>query len=493
MDIDRPPNGWGITVELWKQTPPEMRTIVLAMAQRIKEQDGIIRQQAKRIDQLETRIAELELKVNTNSTNSSKPPSSDPPNVQRKKMSPSQRKRGGQPGHPGTHRALIENPDKILDHLAKTCEECGIIFEGHSFDLDPIRYQVSEIPEPRVIVTEHRFHRRKCSCGHTTTPTIPEDIAGSAFGPRLETTVALLAGQFRISHREVKCFLAQQNHVNLSLGSIPAILRRVSAALESSTEEAWEEVRQAKVRYVDETGWKEHGQKAWLWAALSSGATAFRLAPTRGSIVLEECFGKALKRGIYVSDRCRSYQVIKMKKRGICHAHLKRDFVKMTEMGSSFGKKIGEQALEIQQKVFALWNRFDEKEITRKQLKNRIVRHERALRKTLEQGRDHSRSPKKMRGMCRDILEHWPAVWTFIDRSGVEPTNNSAERALRKPVLWRKGSFGTQSHEGSRFVERILTVTQTCIKQGLHVAQFVEQSVRSFRLGLTQPKIIQSL
>lgn len=480
-----PPDGWGITTVLWNQTPPEMRAIVLAMDQRIKTQ-------AKEIADLLGRVVHLEARLNTNSTNSSKPPSSDPPSVQRRKASRSGKKRGGQPEHPGHHRPLVDNPDHVIDHVAEKCDQCGCGLDGTASDPNPIRHQVSEIPEPRVVVTEHRFHRATCdSCKQTMPAPMPPEVVQSAFGPRLESTVAILAGRFRLSHREIQSCLLQQNHLTLGLGSIPAILRRVSEALAGPTESAWEEVRAADVRYVDETGWKESNRKSWLWVAVSRKATAFRVAATRGSVELKECFGVSLEQGVIVSDRCRSYKVVAIKRRGICHAHLKRDYTKMTELGHPLAVEVGNAALAIHESVFKLFNRFRAGELTREQLVQRMQRHQYALRKVLKRGQA-AKAPPKLRGMCRDILEHEPAIWTFVTTPDVEPTNNAAERAVRKAVLWRKGSFGTQSKAGSRFVERILTVAQTCVQQGLHVAHYVEEAVNAARRKLAPPALIVS-
>jgi transposase len=478
-----PPDGWGISTALWEQTSSEMQTIVLAMAQRVST--------------LEARIVEMESKVTPNSTNSSRPPSSDPPNVVRpKKKRRSKRKRGGQPGHPGAHRPLHENPDVVLDYEPEKCESCSAGLKDTACDANPVRLQEVEIPEPRPIVTERRLHRKHCpSCGHQTTATLPTDVAKTAFGPRLETTVAMLAGRYRLSHREIKHHLGMHWNVEVGLGSIPAMLRRVSAALEAPTAEAWDEVRAAPVRYVDETGWREEGgRKAWLWVADTDRATAFRVAATRGGVVLNECFGEALKSGVFVSDRCRSYRIINIKHRGICHAHVKRDFVKMTEMTPRQAKKIGTEALTIQKRVFKLRDRCQDGDITREQMLTRLVRHQRELRKVLEAGtrvKCAKEGPQTVQGMCRDLMAHWDALWTFATTPGVEATNNRAERAVRKAVLWRKGSFGTQSDAGSRFVERILTVTQTCVKQGLNAARYVESAVRAFRQKLSCPQLIK--
>ena len=465
-----------------------MRLIVLAMAAQIESQ-------AKEIAQLKIRVSDLEIKLKTNSMNSSKPPSSDPPGTKRKNTSLSKRKRGGQPGHDGHFRVMHERPDVTLDLSAPFCEHCRASLDHAALDPNHFRHQVTKLPQASAIVTEYRVHKKQCaSCGHATSAVLPSEISGSSFGPRLEATVGLLAGRYRMSHREIQEYLRDQWNVVVGLGSIPAILRRVNAALTQPASEAWEHVRRANVRYVDETGWRECNKKSWLWAAVGPQATAYCVAPTRGSIVLEERFGKTLQHGIFVSDRCRSYKIIGIERRGICHAHLKRDFVKMTEFGNRLSREIGYTCLAIQKKIFKLYHRFLNAEMTHEQLRNRMSRHQRALKEQLERGRDAKRKIGKcgqhLQGMCRDLLAHWEAFWTFAQMPNVAPTNNAAERALRKAVLWRKGSFGTQSIQGSRFVERILTVTQTCAQQRKHVAQYLQEVVVAFRLQKPTPALI---
>ncbi len=483
-----PPPGWGITEELWAQTPLAMRAIILAMASRIEAQ-------AEEIAQLKLRVGDLETKLKTNSTNSSKPPSSDPPGTKRAKTPASNRKRGGQPGHDGHFRIMHEQPDKIIDVGAQACEHCGLSLEHAALDPHPFRHQVTELPQAPATVTEYRVHEKQClSCGHANSAALPHEIAGSSFGPRLEATVGLLAGRYRMSHREIQEYLRDQWNIVVGLGSIPAMLRRVDAALTQPANEAWQHVRHANVRYIDETGWRECNKKSWLWAAIGPQATAFCVAPTRGSVVLEEHFGEALQEGIFVSDRCRSYKIITMERRGICHAHLKRDFVKMTEFGNRLSQEIGYACLSIHRKIFKLHHRFLNAEMNREQLRSRMSRHQRALKQQLERGRDAKRRIGKcgqhLQGMCRDLLGHWEALWTFVDIPDVSPTNNIAERALRKAVLWRKGSFGTQSARGSRFVERILTVVQTCAQQRKHVAHYLYEAVTAFRLNNPAPALL---
>ena len=140
-------------------------------------------------------------------------------------------------------------------------------------------------------------------------------------------------------------------------------------------------------------------------------------------------------------------------------------------------------------KLFALWHRFRDGELDRATLKAAMAPIRAELRRLVETGRDDL-PWEQARGFCRDLLWVWPALWTFVDVAGVEPTNNAAERALRPAVLWRKGCYGTDSVDGSRFVERILTVATTCQQQERHVLPFLADAVRAHWAGLPAPTLI---
>jgi transposase len=170
----------------------------------------------------------------------------------------------------------------------------------------------------------------------------------------------------------------------------------------------------------------------------------------------------------------------------VCWAHLKRDWQFFRERDGPVGEW-GEAAMGQIEALFATWHRFRRGEGDRATLQREMVPVEAELRRLVEQGRDEV-PWEKARGFCRELV--WPALWTFVAMEGVEPTNNAAERALRPAVLWRKGCYGTDSSDGSRFVERILTVTTTCRQQKQHVLPFIADAVRAYWAGLPVPTLL---
>jgi transposase len=290
-----------------------------------------------------------------------------------------------------------------------------------------------------------------------------------------------------MSRRETSDYAERVWGVPISLGSVHRIEQQVSAALEDAYSESWNAIREASVRNLDETGWRQGGERSWLWVAVSKNATGFKLARRRGQDVVLEQFGEALETGYFVSDRWRAYNVVDMKRRGVCHAHLNRDFVKIEEQGGKAGA-LGTKALALHERMFRLVNRWRAGEIGYEAFERNLKPIKLGMRKVLQSG-EQCRN-KKVRGMCADMLRHWPALWNFASVPGLEPTNNSAERALRKAVLWRKGSFGTQSQTGNQFVERILTVTETCRQNGRRLIDFLTSAVRAAMLQEPAPKLL---
>jgi transposase len=150
--------------------------------------------------------------------------------------------------------------------------------------------------------------------------------------------------------------------------------------------------------------------------------------------------------------------------------HLKRDFQALVDRGSE-AEPIGRWGLAEIERLFTVWHCFRAGEFDRRELQRRLVPIQARLGRLLRRG--HENADRKAVALCQELSKWWPAVWTFARVDGVEPTNNAAERALRPAVLWRKGSFGSDSEAGSRFVERLLTVVATCRQQGRRLLDFL--------------------
>jgi len=464
---------------------PAVRDLLITLIKCVSELENENRTLKEEVRTLKSRLGE-------NSSNSSKPPSSDPPWIQPKQQKPpSGRPKGGQKGHPGHHREFMpqDKDNQAQHHYPETCEECGASLKDNPAALlvDTLRHQVIDIPLLAAAIVEHLLHAMKCPrCRKVTRAKLPEDVTWSPFGPGLQATVALLTGRYRLSRREAEGFLQDILGIKLSLGSVCAIEQTISAAIEAPVEEIQKTAANAAVVNIDETGWQEGNRRAWLWSAVTPDLAIFHINYKRGADAALQLLGSDF-RGIVGSDRWKAYRCFPIERRGICHAHLIRDFKKMISFGG-ISKSIGEWGLAEEIRMFDLWERFKNGEMTRQALAEECVPLKARMKRLLTRGQQCG--DKKTEGMCKDILWHWKALWTFIQVEGVEPTNNAAERVLRKGVLWRKGSFGTQSEAGSRFVERILTVAETCRRQGLKLMDFLVDALKARVAGKPAPSLL---
>jgi transposase len=434
---------------------------------------------------LQERIRELEARLTQNSTNSSKPPSSDGPGVVRAAKKPKGRKRGGQPGHRGYHRMLLppDRVDIVVQHAPQSCEHCGHSLAGAEEALPAQVHQEVELPPIRAEVTEHRLRCLRCpKCSGLSRAPLPAD--GKSFGPRLTALVGVLVGHYRMSRRSVQDLVGRLLDVPApSLGSTEACTQETSAALEAAYQEVRAEVRRGWRAYVDETPWKLCGQKWWLWVGVGDGATAFHIGRSRGKQELREFLGDFA--GIVSSDRWCSYQACA--KRQLCWAHLIRNFRKLGLRGGK-AAEFAAEGEKICDRVFERWRSHQEGALARGELKREMSGIQEALRHLLESGAKSINH--RVARMCRNLLKLWDSLWTFLDEP-VEPTNNAAERALRKAVLWRKNCFGNQSEAGLRYAERILSISATCQQRGIHPLDFVARSIAALRAGIPAPTILQ--
>lgn len=269
-----------------------------------------------------------------------------------------------------------------------------------------------------------------------------------------------------------------------SLGSIQAQVEETSRALLPAYQEVRHAVRESTAAAVDETGWRLRRQRRWVWTAVTRGATLFRLG-RRGSPDARRLLGRGY-RGIIGSDRWGAYRQYPPEQRQLCWAHLRRDFQAISEREGEVAR-LGRWGVAECGRLFALWARLRAGEITRAQMARLLVPVRWRWKRLLKQG---ARLKGKAGALCRDLERLWPALWTWVHRIDVEPTNNAAERALRKPVLWRKGSFGSGSGRGLRFVERILTVGETCRQQKIPMLDYLTRALEAHRAGSPAPLLL---
>lgn len=449
---------------------------------------GLLEQQ---VSLLRKQVEALQAQVRQSSQNSSRPPSSDPPSAPPRPKAPtSGRKRGAQPGYRGHQRQQRAEAevDRIEEHWPRACPGCqSALPQEATRGSRPIRQQVWELPliEPEVV--EHRYQAVCCpQCARVVRAERPVGVAPGAFGPRLTSLVGLLSGRYRLSKREVSHLLLDAFGVEVSVGGVVRLTEQVSAALAAPYAEVHGSVPSSRAANVDETGWKEAGAKRWLWVAVTALSTLFSLPRTRGSVELAQLLGGEY-RGIVVSDRHRAYLSLDPAQRQLCWAHLKRDLLAYSQYSGATGEW-GQRALEREAQLFALWHRFRAGEIDRPTLQAEMQPVQAAFAVLLKQGADLPH--RKARGFCRDLANVEGALWTFLSVEGVDPTNIAAERALRPAVLWRKGSFGSDSERGLRFVERILTVAATCRQQDRHLLAFLADAVQAHWAGQPAPSLL---
>ena len=477
----------GISEADWDSTPQSVKTVLIALQHQARLMEmrftayekklAALEAKDAEIESLKTEVAALRERLGQNSSNSSRPPSSDPLQSSRpSRRQPSGKKQGAQVGHQGAGRSLkpVEEVDHVVDLRPVRCRRCGRRLQGD--DRQPARHQVTEIPSAQAEVTEYRRHTLACAaCGGKTEAEWSEEVPEGSFGTRLQATIAYFTGRLGLSHRDCVEAFGALHGVKLSLGSVSAIQRQVSAAVAAPVETAREFVRARAVNHVDETGWREQSKLHWMWVNATRQVTAFQITPKRDAATAREVIGRA-RTSIITTDRYLGYSWLATRRRQVCWAHLKRDFQAISER-SGESQEIGEALLAQTKEVFRLWHQLRDGGLRRRKFQRLIAVVRQRVKELLDEGSDCRSS--KTKGTCRQIRTLEAALWTFVRVGGVEPTNNFAERALRRAVLWRRKSFGTQSEAGSRFVERILSVVTTLRQQGRDVLEYLTAACAS--------------
>ncbi|CAK6688803.1 IS66 family transposase ISCysp4 [Synechococcus sp. CBW1107] len=495
----------GISEADWAATPVGVKAGFLELVSQCQRQQQEIEQLRIQLTALATELAHLRERIGRSSRNSSKPPSSDgqgfkPP--ERRKGSV--RKRGGQPGHPGSGPELlpIERVDEVVEHHPQACRRCGTLLQGQ--DPEPLRHQVIEIPPITPLVIEHRLHRLVCPCCSTSTcASLPAEVEVSHYGPRLSALVGLLGSAFLLSFSKTQALLDQLLGVQISRGAMATIRQRLSAALEQPMQEALAFARQQSVVYVDETGaptgnadgGNPDGRRGWEWVMVTTmGVTVFIQSLSRSAAAAIELLGDAFG-GIVVSDRFSAYNHLPVQQRQLCWAHVSRDLTAIADrQGAS--AQIGAELLGLKQQLFAQWHQWKDGTIDWPMLQEGCQPIRQAfvgtLQRVVELGCQRGeRTPwAKTVGTCRQLLQVADGLWTFLEIKGIEPTNNAAERALRHSVIQRKISHGVQSRQGAICRSRLLTVTTSLRQQGRDIWQFLEQALIAHHRGGEMPSLL---
>ena len=444
----------------------------------------------------------LNQRLTQDSTNSNRAPSTDSPEAKAKRKAEKgitsqkhgTRKQGAQQGHKAVSRPLLplRDGDTIIDSKPETCAHCSGSLLGCS-DPEPYRQQHYDVEIIRR-VTEYRKHKIACpSCGEITEGILPEEANKNAYSPKLSALVATLTGLFHMSRRMTKLFIENVTGVPISVGSVSNLEKEVTKAVAPVMEKIEMAAQSASRGNADETGFGMKGTKqGWLWVLTTPHAVLFRLYPGRG----QKWAGKLLGdfEGILTSDRWSGYNQYPSEKRQVCWAHLVRDFKSMTgssAAGSAIGKSLKKEA----KLMFRLWHRFKRWKEVQESKGIRVSMT--VLESQMQSVRDRVRVLLKegvKSGVPKSgtMLKAEPMMWTFTKERDIEPTNNSAERAIRPAVLWKKRSFGVESERGGQYVESMLSIWATSQCNGVNPIVFLRDLVHSFRLKASIPNIFSS-
>jgi len=422
-------------------------------------------------DDLRSLVGVLQERLKLDSTNSSKPPSSDGPGGgNRKQRRASQRARGAQKGHKGSFRALLDESkvDQIIDCPPPELCECGAPVLA---DSEPLRHQVFDVPPVRAQVNEYRLYSGCCSgCGKKHRAPLPAGVPTGQIGPRALALIGTLGTHYHLTQFKIRDLLAQVAGVDFSVGAISQAHGKLAQALAAPVDEAIRSLPTAPVLNMDETRYPREGTKGnWVWGAVQPKLAVFAVLPSRARYVIDSLLGEQ-PQAIVGSDRYAGYAHIAPERRQLCWSHLIRDFIRISERMGQPGR-IGAKLLGAAYVLFR-WRAAGKTAEQYAPLQRRV---ECALRQGAEQT-----ACKRTAATCKNLLKSLPSLWTFLRDPRVQPTNNDAERALRQLVLKRKISGPTRSRRGDEFIARGYSVQETCRRQGRNLWDFMHQAVTAW-------------
>jgi transposase len=438
------------------------------------------------IDRLVSEVTKLKEKIDKNSKNSSKPPSTD----HKGNTDPDQPKKKRK-GRKGKIRTPYP-PERINHHIEcalDNCPHCGsaaIHLNGQSSEI----LQQVELPQVEAIVTEYQLRKYSClSCRKNSIATLPLGVPDSAFGPKLMGLMVTLTGVFHLAKREAVQLVKELFGIDVGIGSVPNIEERVSQALDPVYHRIHSFVMESKLcKHFDETGWRDSGKRHYVWLASCEHASVYMIDRHRSAEAFHKLFNVDPDNIAAVTDRYAVYSIFKVHQ--YCLAHLIREFRSYAERDGP-DKELG-SALENELKTACHHHKEYREGNTTLAIRNRSLgRRKKKMEFYLEDAM--ANGSDDLSRLSENLLDDFDKLWTFSKISGMEPTNNLAERDLRKLVIWRRKSYGTRSERGKRFVERITTVAQTLKRQSRSILAFIEEAIQSFYAKTFTPFISESM
>lgn len=462
----------------------ELETRLLEENARLHKQLGDMTAQLTR---LTARVEALLAQLGRDSSNSSRPSSTDVPwkNVKRRPPTgPTGKKRGGQPGHEPHKREMLDPTDAWEIH-ADRCPGCGA--ELGPSTVVPGEEWVHQLVELVGAAEVRNYHMllHQCGCGRRVRARLPHGVPPTATGPRLQAAIATLVSRYGLSRQDVHEALDEIFGIKLSVGAIQEVTDRVAQATRPAVEDIAEQLMSAPSKHCDETGWRHDGHRAWVWVVCSAMGAFFRVDPNRS----REAFLRLLPRleGVIHTDRWRVYDIIEAELRQLCHAHLRRDIQALIDLGPATAA-LGKDLLAASDALFHEWHRFVRGDLDRIGLQVAMAPVQARWTELLATATNHEH--KRARALGKDLKKHWDSLWAFVDHADTEPTNNRAERTIRPSVLIRKTNGGTRSDLGAEFVGNMQSIIATARCQGVRVVDWLEQVFEAWWAPTPLPKLL---
>ena len=438
------------------------------------------------MERLEKLLAALGERLGKDSRNSSKPPSSDGPSAPpRPPSSPTGRKRGGQPGRKGSARMMLPegSEDRVVPVPLACCPHCSTEIPGDRITGSTM-HRVVDLAQQLTEVIGYALEQGTCPhCQKQVQAPLPPEASPGGIGPRLQASAAYLRTEGRVSLTPLQRYFSEVLGVSVSRGWLHESGVALSRDLEPAWENLAEQIRAADVLNLDETGFGRK-ERDWIWVALSARTALFHFSDTRGAKALKaflpEDYG-----GVIGTDRYGAYYTLKSAVRQFCWAHLRREFVALSECPKADVAALGKRLLAEQEEIFTLWHAFRNGVISRADLRTISAISLARLKRALIQA--SRMEHKAARNLGKGLLKHWAKLWVFLKVEGVEPTNNKAERALRPLVILKRIFQRLPSVEGKRFFERLLSLGTTARIRGVRYFDWLLEAIKAAKQGQPLP------
>lgn len=456
------------------------------LEQLLAQKDKELAQRDQEIVFLKARVSELERRLGLNSSNSSKPPSSDglrkkpaPVSLRRKGKNPS----GGQVGHKGSTLSQVEHPDEIVLHQLNVCPDCCCNLEASPFQ-DIIKRQVFDIPPMATIVTEHRAEIKVCKhCQKRVVAAFPEDVAAPAqYGERVKAMTVYLNHQQLIPEDRVQDVFDDLFDLPISTATIVTIGKKFAAKVTPYVDGVREFLKKSPVKNLDESGFRIAGNTNWLHVMGNRSATVYRATKRRGDIETD-------LKGVICHDHFRPYFTIEGVTHSLCNAHILRELTALIEHDKElwarkmshilhFAGKLSKDDIKIRRYKWRLLPLYDE-----------IVEEGLKLHESLPPLPQQKKGKPKRRdghNLLIRLKEHKYDVLRCIDLKtpNVPFTNNQAEQDIRMMKVKQKISGGFRTMEGAQTFATIRSFTSTMRKQGYQLFEAITHAVKNQQIPL---------